>query len=77
MALVNFARSKNFVVNRTMFSHRDIHKYIWTSPDRKTHNQIDRIFIDRRWYSRILDVRSFRGDDCDTDHYLVAAKVMK
>ena len=33
--------------------------------------------IDRRWHSSILDVRSFRGDDCDTDHYLVAAKFRK
>ena len=31
--------------------------------------------IDRRWQSSVLDVRSFRGADCDTDHYLVIAKV--
>jgi glycine betaine/choline ABC-type transport system substrate-binding protein len=31
--------------------------------------------IDRRQHSSILDIQSFRGADCDTDHYLVAAKV--
>ena len=31
--------------------------------------------IDRRWHSSVLDVRSFGGDDCDTGHYLVVAKV--
>jgi hypothetical protein len=31
--------------------------------------------IDRRRHSSILDVRSFRGADCDTDPYLVVAKV--
>ena len=30
---------------------------------------------DRRWHSSILDVRSFRGADCDTSHYLEVAKV--
>ena len=33
------------------------------------------ILIDRRWHSSIIDVRSFRGADCDTDHYLAVAKV--
>jgi hypothetical protein len=58
-----------------MFPHRNIHKYTSASPDGKTHNQIDHILIDSRWHSRILDVRSFRGADSDTDHYVVAAKV--
>ena len=31
--------------------------------------------INSRWHSSILEVRSFRGVDCDTDHYLVTAKV--
>jgi len=73
--IVNFATSKNLVVKSRMFPHRNIHKYTWTSPDGKTHNQIDHILIDRRWHSSVLDVRSFRGADCDTDHYLVVAKV--
>jgi hypothetical protein len=73
--VVNFATSKNLVVNSTMFPHRNIHKYTWTSPDGQTHNQIDHVLIDRKWHSSILDVRSFRGSDCDTDHYLVVAKI--
>jgi hypothetical protein len=30
---------------------------------------------DRRWHSSILNVGFFRGADCDTDHYMVTAKV--
>jgi hypothetical protein len=68
--VVNFATYKNLVVKSTMFPHRSIYKYTWTSPDGKTHNQIDHILIARRRHSSILDVRSFRGADCDSDHYL-------
>ena len=73
--IVNFATSKNLVVKSTMYPHRNFHKYTWTFPDWNTHYQIDHILIDRRWLSRVLDVRSFRGADWDTDHYLVVAKV--
>jgi endonuclease/exonuclease/phosphatase family metal-dependent hydrolase len=67
--VVNFATSQNLVVKSTMFPHRNIHKHTWTSPDGKTHNQIDHVLTDRRWHSSILDVRSFRVADCDTDHW--------
>jgi endonuclease/exonuclease/phosphatase family metal-dependent hydrolase len=72
---VNFATSKNLTVKSTMFPHHRIHKYIWTSPDGKTHNQIDHILVDRRMHSSVLDVRLFSAANCDTDHYLVVAKV--
>jgi hypothetical protein len=57
-----------------MFPYRNIHRYNWISPDGQKHKQIDHVLLDRRWYSSVLDVRSFRGADFDTDHYLVIAK---
>jgi len=59
----------------TIFPHRINHKYTWTSPDSKTHNQGDHILTDWRWQSSVLDVRSFRGADLVTDHYIVMAYV--
>ncbi|PNF35687.1 hypothetical protein B7P43_G17421 [Cryptotermes secundus] len=75
VGVIDFATSKNLTVKSTKFPHRIIHKFTWTSSGGKIHNQIDHILIDRRWHSSILDVPSFRAADCDTDHYLVVAKV--
>ena len=72
--IVNFAKSQNQVVKSTMFPHRNTFKYKWSYAGGKTHNQIYHILIDRRWRPSILDVRSARGTDCDTDHYPVVAK---
>ncbi|PNF36242.1 hypothetical protein B7P43_G08703 [Cryptotermes secundus] len=71
---VNSATMKNVTGERTMFLCHNIHKFIWTSSDGKTHNQINHILIDRGRHSSILEVRSFRAADCDTCHWLVAEK---
>jgi exonuclease III len=54
--LVNFVTSKNLRVKSTMVSHRNIHMYTWTTPDGKTHNQIDNILVDMRRHSSVLNV---------------------
>jgi hypothetical protein len=73
--VVNFATSKKLVIESTIFPHHNIHKYSWTSSEGKTHKEIEHVLIDRRRHSSVLDVRCFRGVDCDTDHCLVVAKV--
>jgi hypothetical protein len=73
--VVTFATLKNLIVKSTTFPHHDIHKHTWTFPDGVTHNQIDYILTDKRQQSNILHVQSFREADCDTDHYLVVAKL--
>jgi hypothetical protein len=57
--IVNFATLKNLVVNSMMFPHRNIHKYTWTSPDGKTHNQFAHILIDD---IRVYSICDFSGE---------------
>jgi hypothetical protein len=67
--IVNFAASKNLIVESTTFPHLNIHKFTWTSPDGKPHNQTDHNLIDRRLHSSVHDIlRTFRGAVYDTDH---------
>jgi hypothetical protein len=66
---------KTYVVKSTMFLYRRIHKYTYISPEGNAHNQDDHVMVDRRRDSSVLDVRSLRGADCHTDHYLVVAEV--
>jgi hypothetical protein len=74
--VVNFVTSKNLTVKSMMFPHRYIHKHTWTSPEGEIHNQIFyHILVHRRRHSNVLDVRSHRAADCDTDPYLMVAKV--
>jgi hypothetical protein len=58
---VSFATSKYFFVKSTIFPDRNIHKYTWTSPEGKTHNQIDHALIEGRRHSGILNARYSEG----------------
>jgi hypothetical protein len=71
----NFTTSENLTLKSTMFTHHNIHKHTWTSPDWNTHIQIDNFLIYRRRHSSVLDVQSFRAADCDRDYYLVVVKL--
>ena len=73
--LVSFAAAQNMVISSTRFQHLNIHKTIWLSPDLNTKNQIDHVVIDGRHASSILDVRTLRAANIDSDHFLVVAKV--
>jgi hypothetical protein len=56
VTVVNFATSKNLTVNGTMSPHCNIHKYTWTCPEGKMHNQTDHILTHREQHSSIPDV---------------------
>ena len=73
--LIDFAAARNMVVCSTRFQHLDIHKATCLSPDRSNRKQIDHVVIDRRYAPKMLDVRTFRGANMDSDHFLAAAKV--
>lgn len=73
--VIDFAEQNNMVIRSTGFDHKDIHKVTWTSPDHRTRNQIDHVLVEKIHKGAIRDVRSFRGADADSDHFLVVAKI--
>jgi hypothetical protein len=63
------------VVKNMISPQRSIYKYTCTSPDVKTHSQIDHIMLDRRWHWSVHNIQLFRGAVYDTYRCLVVAKV--
>jgi dihydrodipicolinate reductase len=72
---MNFSMSRKLNVKSTVLPLRNIHKYLWTSTEKKTNNETDRILIEKRRNSNTVNAHSFRGPDCGTEHFSVFAKV--
>ena len=56
--LIELCEENNLVIGGTLFQHKEIHKWTWDSPDGQTNNQIEHIFINRRWRGSLQDVRA-------------------
>jgi hypothetical protein len=64
------------VVMGTNFQHKRMHKITWLSPDQNTASQMDHIITNTNKQG-VIDVRSVRGRDIDSDHFLVKAVTKK
>jgi hypothetical protein len=71
--MIDFSITKKMAINSMVFQHKRIHKETWRSPDECTSNQIEHL-IDSRHATDSLDVKSCRGANCDSDHYMVKIK---
>ena len=73
--LIDICGKHGLKIGGTMFNHKKCHKVTWVSRADGTENQIDHICISRRWSNTLLDVRSKRGADINSDHHLVVGTI--
>ena len=69
----DFCLSHGLVIGRSIFSHKEILKTTWISPDGATCNQIDHICITKNFRRSLLDVRAFCGTDANSDQEMLQA----
>jgi endonuclease/exonuclease/phosphatase family metal-dependent hydrolase len=55
------------------FNHKNIHKYTWSSKNSKL--IIDYFIANEKGSQLFLDVRTYRGCEIGSDHYLIQAKL--
>ena len=57
----------------TFFKHKEIHKFTWEA---RGHKSIIDYFITNMKTSKVIqDIRVYRSNEIDSDHYLLCAKV--
>ncbi|KAL6481095.1 hypothetical protein MHYP_G00091750 [Metynnis hypsauchen] len=74
--LLSTCNTHGMCIGGTLFQHKFIHKYTWTSnTPSKVRAQLDHIIINKRWKRSLQDCRTFRGADISSDHELLIGVV--
>ena len=73
--LVEWCTANRFVIMNTWFEHHMKNLCTWKSPGDTCRNQIDYIMINERFRNAIAGVRTYPGEDCDSDHILLMGKL--
>ena len=78
--LIEFCHQNQLCVTNTWFKHHARHLYTWSAPQneetsREIRNQIDYILIKQRFRNSVVNVKTFPGADCNSDHNPVVMKM--
>ena len=66
-------RRKYLKIMNTFFKHKEIHKFTWET--RGQRSIIDYFITNMKTSKVIQDIRVYRSNEIDSDHYLLCAKV--
>ena len=69
--LLDTCTTYDFVIGRTLFPHRDVHKLTWYSPNGRDKNYIDHLMINGMCRQSLPNVRVRRWAAVWSDHHLV------
>ncbi|GFG36537.1 hypothetical protein Cfor_09350 [Coptotermes formosanus] len=71
--LIDFCTFNNLKIMNTFFNHKEIHKFTWEA---RGHKSVIDYFITNMKNAKVIqDIRTYKSNEVDSDHYLLRAKV--